>query len=306
MEEQSRRVVVGYDGSEAAGSAVDWAAAEASRRGAPLTVLYVAELLGLVPGHLPTRPNPFEAAAVDLTARGVERARKTAHGIKVNGETHVARAGAMLVEASKDAVLLVVGTRGHGEISGAVLGSVAFTVTAHAACPVVVVRGDAALPGPDRPVVVGVDDWPSAAPAVDFAAEVATAASAPLLVVSAYRPMLVELDVPEHLWRLESGGRSRFEELGREAALAATRAALLEVRERYLGMDVRSEVAEGPPARVLSDSAGGAALLVVGDRGSGGLAGLRLGSVSHALVHMAPCPFAVVRLGRPGNGSSAR
>ena len=65
---------------------------------------------------------------------------------------------AELVDASHGAQLLVLGTRGHGEVVGTLLGSVAFAVTAHAACPVVVVRGDGSRhPGPEHSVVVGVD-----------------------------------------------------------------------------------------------------------------------------------------------------
>jgi nucleotide-binding universal stress UspA family protein len=67
----------------------------------------------------------------------VEAARVHRHVI----EGHPARA---LLDAATDADLLVVGSRGHGGFNGMLLGSVSQHVIAHAPCPVVVVRHDAA------------------------------------------------------------------------------------------------------------------------------------------------------------------
>jgi nucleotide-binding universal stress UspA family protein len=50
----------------------------------------------------------------------------------------------------------------------------------------------------------------------------------------------------------------------------------------------------GRPTRTLVVACHGAQLAVLGPRGAGGLPGLRLGSVTHALLHHAPCPVAVV------------
>jgi nucleotide-binding universal stress UspA family protein len=49
-----------------------------------------------------------------------------------------------LVERSREAQLLVVGSRGHGNLVGLVLGSVSHAVLQHAHCPVAVVRPDPA------------------------------------------------------------------------------------------------------------------------------------------------------------------
>ncbi len=60
------------------------------------------------------------------------------------------------------------------------------------------------------------------------------------------------------------------------------------------GIEVRREVQQGPPARVLLGAAHEADLLVVGSRGRGGFAGLLLGSVSQKVLHHASCPVVVI------------
>jgi nucleotide-binding universal stress UspA family protein len=182
-------IVVGFDGSKDADIAVDWAAAEAARRGVPLKVLHVADY-GVVPapiGLTPWRPDIVQTAAERIVAQGVERARTAVPDVRVEGAWTSSTAPAQLVRSSHEAALLVVGNRGHSEAAGVLLGSVAYSVSAHAQCPVVVVRGPDLRPaGPERPVVVGADgsEWSQAA--VRFAADTAARAEAPLIVVSAY------------------------------------------------------------------------------------------------------------------------
>lgn len=296
MNDRIKPVVVGYDGSAPAVAAVEWAAIEARRRGAPLTVLHVADYLAVIPGMLPGHASPMEESAMRITAEGVERARKAADGLDVRSETHVARPVPALVEASRDAALLVVGSHGHGEMTAALLGSVAYAATAHAHCPVVVVRSEVAgSAGPTRPVTVGVDAWPGSQPAVEFAAEFAAQASAPLVVLAAYRAAYTESGAPTLYWALEIEGAVQFERVARQQALDASEAAAAAVRRWHPGLEVLPKVVEGPPARVLVDEAQGGGLLVVGARGDGGFAGLRLGSITHAVLHDATCPVAVVR-----------
>ena len=66
-------------------------------------------------------------------------------------------------------------------------------------------------------------------------------------------------------------------------------------RERYPEVDVVEKTARGNAAAVLIGESAGAELLVVGSHGRGGFGGLLLGSVSHAVLHHARCPVAVVR-----------
>jgi nucleotide-binding universal stress UspA family protein len=300
MDNQTGRIVVGYDGSPGSCAALDWAAAHAQRRDQPLTVVHVLETVGQLQGTMPTVPRPDRVLAVtghpaeQITTEGVERARRSAGSIDINAITHVSRVAYSLIENSRNATLLVVGTRGHGELGGALLGSVAFAVSGHAHCPVIVVRGDAShLPGPDRPVVVGVDTSAGSEAALRFAADTAAAAGAPLAVICAYQSLSCQV------WFEPGPGNDvrSFEAAARKAAEQAAQIAVWAATKQQPGLDVQHRTVEAPTTIALSSAGNGAGLLVVGTRGSGGFAGLKLGSVSHGLIHSAPCPVAVVPAG---------
>ena len=310
MDDPARGVVVGYDGSASADDAVDWAAAEARQRAVPLTVLHALDPVDLAGARLSSfSTQPAEDAAQQITARGAARARADSPGaagpegpgsagpevLEVREDTSVGNVSASLVEASGWADLLVVGTRGHGEVRSALLGSVAFTVASHAECPVIVVRGFHGMPGPNRAVVVAVDRWPGSEPQVEFAADAAASGDAPLVVVTAYRLVPAEIKVSRGEWKEEYGNEPREVRLGADVADEAADGALLHARGRHPGLEVRAEIAEGPAAEVLDAKADVAGLLVVGHRGAGGFPGLRLGSVARAVLHQAPCAVAVVR-----------
>jgi nucleotide-binding universal stress UspA family protein len=298
MDSQAGRIVVGYDGSPTAGAALDWAAAEAQRRQLPLTVLSVIDYLGVLPGSEGVLPgqNVSKEETAQMATEGVLRAQKVADGIDISPITLIARVADSLIQTSRDAALLVVGTRGHGDVTGALLGSVAFAVSAHAHCPVVVVRGDSSRPsGPERPVVVGVDGSDSAQAAIRYAADVAATSSAPLIIAAAYRPVASQAWATTLPYALESDEDTTFDAIARQKGEAAVAAAVHTALEIHPGLDVRRQVVEGPAARVLADVAAGCGLLVVGSRGHGGFVGLMLGSVSHGAIHLAPCPVAIVR-----------
>jgi nucleotide-binding universal stress UspA family protein len=290
-------VVVGYDGSAHSGTAVDWAAAEAARCSLPLHVLYAADYPGLVPGPIgqsPWLPERAVQTAESLAAEGAARARKTAPDVQTTWATVVGSASGALVDASAGASSVVVGTRGHGQLAGSLLGSVAFAVSAHAHCPVVVVRGNGATaPGPERPVVVGVDGSPAAAAALEYAADVAARASAPLVVLAAWQMAAAETWEAAYWISVEPG--SEPGEAARRAAGEVADEAAARARDRHPGLVARPQVVDGPAGRALSEASSAAGLLVVGARGRGGFKGLLLGSVSHAVIHGSSCPVAVVR-----------
>ncbi len=305
MDVLTGRVVVGYDGSEQSGDAVDWAAAEARRRGLPLTVLHAVDYLGMMPNAVGPSgwPAAFAEDAAKIAPAGADRARNLARGVSVAPLTEITGAAGALVQASKAAALLVVGTHGRANLPGVLLGSVAFIVTAHAHCPVVVVRGGSCRrAGPDRPVVVGFDGSPEAAAAVRYAADVAADTSAPLTVITTYRPIspwiLSGADYASHP---TDQARPDFEAIARMAARDTAISGLRMARQHHPGLPAAQRAIRGPAADVLSSAAEQAGLLVLGSRGHGGFAGLLLGSVGHRVIHTSPCPVVVVHGGTPQN-----
>ena len=139
--EQPGRIVVGVDGSELSGLALAWAARQAELTGATMEALTAWHWPQTYGYPLPVGEgyDPKVAAARVLDA-AVDRIRLEHPRLEVRTETLEGPASRALVEASKGADLLVLGRRGHGEISGMLLGSVSAYCVAHAHCPVVVVR----------------------------------------------------------------------------------------------------------------------------------------------------------------------
>jgi nucleotide-binding universal stress UspA family protein len=171
---------------------------------------------------------------------------------------------------------------------------VAFAVSSHARCPVVVVRGDGTtVPGPDRPVVVGIDGSPAAAAALRFGARTAAETSAPLVLVGAWHPPAGDTWEAAYWVTMTPGeGAGAAAERATQDVLDRARDV---ARDAHPGLEVRTEAIGGSAGRVLADASKGAGLVVVGARGRGGFSGLLLGSVSHAVIHRATCPVAVVR-----------
>lgn len=289
-------VVVGYDGSAHGAAAVDWAAREAGRRGVDLHVVYAADYAGVVPpaGAATWLPDVAIEAAQEVTKEGADRARQAVDGLQVSTQTVIGSVAGCLVEAAREAALLVVGTRGHGELAGALLGSVAFSVSAHAPCPVIVVRGDSTTrPGPERPVLVGVDGSPAAEAALTFAADTAQALNAPLVIAAVWQVDASQTWEAAY-WTSVAPDRTPAE-AARSAAQEVVEQAARTAQQHRPGLATRTEVLSGPVGRALADHAAGAGLLVVGARGRGGFTGLLLGSVSRAVIHRASSPVAVVR-----------
>lgn len=137
----SGAVVVGYDGSDAAGAAVGWAATQAELTGVRLELLSAWEYPTSW-GNVVPLPNDFDPAADARTMLDAVVARlATEHpGLPVGSHVLEGRAEEVLVQASLHASLLVVASRGHGTFSGLLLGSVGQHCATHAQCPVLVHR----------------------------------------------------------------------------------------------------------------------------------------------------------------------
>ncbi|SDD16162.1 universal stress protein [Glycomyces harbinensis] len=142
-QEERERVLVGVDGSEASIRALRWAMRYAERTGAVIEAVHVWQ----VPT---TYGSPVKAVPGENFAETGERALNETVDHELAGRKdlevrRIAQGGHpsdVMVERSRSADLLVVGSRGQGGLKGALLGSVSLRCVTHAACPVVVIRAE--------------------------------------------------------------------------------------------------------------------------------------------------------------------
>jgi len=294
--EHSPSVIVGYDGSDAAGQAVTWAARLAASRNAPLVVLHAADMFRYVhdAGTAIWDPEDVNRASLGVAERGADLARTAAPGVEVRTTSSMHSGALALEDLSGGAHAIVVGNTGRGRVAGILLGSTAFHVATRAECPVVVVpQGDPPLPGPEHRVSVATDGSASGTTAVRHAAEIAAHYEAPLQVITAWEPP------PYDRYGLPSPTAfTNAVDLDKEIEQAAERiasAAAEEATTAQPGLEVTITVSRGRAVDVIAEESTGAAVLVVGARGRGDLKSLLLGSTSRAVLHLATCPVELVR-----------
>lgn len=284
-------VVVGVDGSAPSRVAVDWAARAAGLRRVPLTLAYVlpgATVQSWIQVPLPTAflEDEQEAARQALTdARGVvEAALAGVDGVRLDEKILSGQPVQALADLSKDADMLVVGSRGLGKWERRLLGSVSSGVVQHAHCPVAVVHDqDPLIPHPDRaPVVVGIDGSPASEHATAIAFDEASRRGVDLVAVHTWSDAGYELP-----------GAGWTEIQPEEEMLLAER--LAGWQERYPDVTVHRVLHRDQPSRGLLAEAERAQLLVVGSHGRGGFAGMLLGSVGSQVVQSSRIPVIVAR-----------
>ena len=168
-------LIVGDDGSRVAAAAIDWAADEAVRRDAGLTIVgcFALPLLtdyGLAPTPSAAEVDQVRAATQQRLDDAARRVAATRPGLAVNGCAVGGRARRELVEQAEQADLLVVGSSGTGDSPAYLVGSVAHALMRNSPCPVVLVPGVRQLS--ERPgVTVAVDGTSGCDAALDWAAD---------------------------------------------------------------------------------------------------------------------------------------
>jgi nucleotide-binding universal stress UspA family protein len=282
------RVVAGVDASDSSHAAAKWAAKEAKIRGRGLTltsaVLPPATVGGL---GIPPALDFLDA----LHAEAADQLKIVADSLPCEGiETvaEIASPGALLIEASREAHMVVVGSRGTGGFTGLLLGSVGSQVAANAKCPVVVWRG---APHSDAStVVVGIDGSENSQVALGAAFEWASFHDWELVVVHAW-------DIPAYdLIEIPQGAIAMpIAEIAEDNVRLAAEV-LAGYRADFPDVKVREHLVRGPAAKALLDQAINAALIVVGTRGRGQVLSTVLGSVSNSVLHKADIPVLVVPL----------
>lgn len=296
MNEVTRNaVVVGVDQSYAGRAAIEYAAKLAKSRHLPLRLVHAVEAplypLRQVIGHTFDVEGSIRRSAQRLVEDTVEVLHGVYPTLDITAVLPTGAATEALLEESKHAHTVVVGSRGSGGFTGLVMGSTAMHVAAHAACPVIAIPDPPDAEAPRRGIVVGIDGSATSESAVAYALEMASEAGEPLLALhSWYDPART--------------GVGRMMPLGYDPAevVQEERLSLAESmagwQEKFPDVAVDQKVVYGHPVPALVAAASAASLLVVGSRGRGALRSLVLGSVSHGVLHRATGPVAVVHPSR--------
>lgn len=316
-------VLVGVDGSPPSLAALDWAGAYAKAHAMAVHLVCAYSVPSFTAAALDGGYAALDDTAIAEGARAVldEALERVAPlGVRATSAVATGDAAAVLVELSREADLVVVGTRGRGGFAERLLGTVSSALPAHAHCPTVVVPyrrhdrtghgargvpaearrdaearhdadGEAAGPPPIamplRRIVVGVDGSQAAEVALARAVREAETWGAELTALTA---VPIGTTTSFLAW-LPSA-------IDHEAVLHDVGAGLDVVVDRALvdhhDLQVRRHVLDGTAAQLLTEFSEAVDLVVVGSRGRGGFAGLLLGSTSQAVLHHASCPVMVV------------
>jgi nucleotide-binding universal stress UspA family protein len=284
-------IIVAVDGSPASNAAVSWAAHDAVMRHLPLTLVHVVNPVAPPWPQIPV-PDGFavwqENEGRRILANALKIAQDTAKGdrpIRVESELMFSTTVPTLVDLSKDAKLMVVGSSGRGVLARGLLGSVSSSLVRSAHCPVAVIR-DEDLPMPDpaqAPVLLGIDGSPASELATAIAFDEASRRRVDLTAVHAWSDVEI-FELPGLDWSAVKAEEER--------SLAERLAGW---QERYPDVTVHRILVCDRPARVLVEKSESAQLVVLGSRGRGGFTGVLLGSVSNAVVQSVRVPVIVAR-----------
>ncbi|MEU8511060.1 universal stress protein [Kitasatospora sp. NPDC048722] len=138
---RQRRIVVGVDGSPASVDALRWAVRQARMQEAVVEALTVWQHPVATGWTVPvTAYEQLPGIARKILDDSVREAVVDGGPVEVLTRVQEGGAAQCLLDAARGAELLVVGSRGHGGFTGALLGSVSQHCVQHAPCPVVVIR----------------------------------------------------------------------------------------------------------------------------------------------------------------------
>lgn len=284
-------IVVGIDGSEPSNRALTWAIRQATAERRALTLVYTIH--AVTPAFMDaaivdarSAQSVLDAAGKAVLADARAKVEETSPDLVVKEVFDLADPRDVLLQLSESAAMVVVGSRGRGQVRSLLLGSVSVALVRHAHCPVVVVRP--ANSGAVRNgVVVGLDLSEESAPVLEFAFQQASLHDLPLTVVHS-------------LWDIHAGTAGAYlvadvladvdsERLGVAEAMAG-------MTEKYPDVHVTTRVSKGVPAHVLTNLSKRMDLVVVGAHQHRRIAQTLFGSVSVEVVEHAETTVAVVPL----------
>jgi nucleotide-binding universal stress UspA family protein len=298
-------ILVGVDGSDNSRHAFMTAVTMAKEHNCSIRVVGAYSVPVIPHRHAPKisddRHRSIGHSTQDLLEEYAAEAREA--GVDASAQAIEGDAGEVLAEASRYSRLAVVGKRGRNRLASRLLGTVSGALAARSHCPVLVVPlPDAGLsedapgtedaqgpsseaqqtqPGFENEIVVGIDRDSSALPVAEVAARAAELSGRRLAFVSA-----VPADAGSSRGAAADGDYRAYADHLDEVTQAVT--------ESSGGLISRLQLVEGSAADVLLDAARSAALIVMGNRGRGGLAGRLLGSVSRSVLNQAGSPVLIV------------
>ena len=283
------RLIVGFDGSQAARSALRWAGNAAALRDCAVrvvssyTVPPVVDYYGVGPVVMDSaQTSALRDACAAALHEAVTEEVKAHPALGFDYRVESASPADVLIAESANARLLVVGSNGAGPTRSFLLGSVNYDVLHASECPVAVV------PATVRPqvgrIAVAIDGSKAACRALEWAIAEADRRDADLLVV--------------HAWQYPYESTSERFERGRDIAQVDAATVIEEATRKAAGRRagvVDSHLVEGSAVEVVLDVADRVDLVVVGSRGRGGFKSMLLGSVAISVAGGATCPVIVVR-----------
>ncbi|WP_172592107.1 universal stress protein [Subtercola boreus] len=296
-------IVVGIDGSRPSVSALAFAKEYAERRQGRLRAVSVWSY-PISYNPLPVTWSPEKDAEFQLRMASKE---VFGHTLPEWYEQTVREGSAArnLLDESRTADVLIVGSRGHGGFTGLLLGSVSAQCAAHSRCPAIVIHADhdasgardaadqteRSLSARGRALVVGYDGSANAYDALAWALAAAEDLGAPVTVI--------------RTWSIDRIPRESTDEFGHahsfDDVTAHVRRDLVSetqtLIEKHPRVAVTLQAVLAQPAEELIKRSKHALMVVVGSRGRGGFVGLLLGSVSAECASHGMCPVVVVPAG---------
>ncbi|MFY7069987.1 universal stress protein [Nocardiopsis changdeensis] len=297
-EDRTPRVVVGIDGSDNGQAALEWAAAEAARRGVPLRIVHALGMPLIVSAYGgPARFEPTEeiqGQATEVLQDAVAHVAKGWPDVRTETVTALEEAPLALLRQSRQHDLLVVGTRGMGTVKSMFVGSVSIRVAAQAPCPVVVVPSHGGRPATTglKRIVVGVDGSRNGRRALGLAVALTAETEGELVVVHSW-----EVPYPYDPVAMTAAGYQPQEDLFEkqsEELVAELLAEAIDEQRDDVNIDVTVVRTQNGPVNAILEAAEGADAIVVGSRGRGTVRGLLLGSVSQGVLHHSKVPVVVL------------
>ncbi len=284
-------VVVGVDGTDSALGSARWAAAIASKLGAPLHIVHARPYPGHNLSDAVAAARASEMAAAENAAPAILAAaervvRRDFGALRITTANVPDTIDRLLVDLSQYARLIVLGCDEVKPGAAILVGSTTVAVATNATCPVVAWRGDATVPT-NAPIVVGVEDDDDSCVAITAAFELAQCLGVRIVAVHAWSASrsLGDVALPSMIdWEaVQADERAR---------LANT---LVPWTRLYPEVDVTYVVDRDKPSRALLHHSGDAQLVVIGSGGHGPLVGALLGSTGLNLLHHSLIPTMICR-----------